>query len=154
MPVVLFYLFTCLLAQSICTHYSCFENMGRFVTLKKIRSKIWTWKNQVAKKQGHCYSKREKAAWPLLFLNNNDNVFAPWFFQVHILHLIFLGSQTDPCFQNKNSGCRFTGRKRWNNVWCIKIRTNLSTVSLLCLVRILMHQTLNWYNLVSISKKI
>jgi hypothetical protein len=21
--------------QSICTHYSCFENMGRFVTLKK-----------------------------------------------------------------------------------------------------------------------
>ena len=26
------------LAQSICTHYFCFENMGRFVTLKKIRS--------------------------------------------------------------------------------------------------------------------
>ena len=24
------------------THYSCFENMGLFVTLKKIRSKIWT----------------------------------------------------------------------------------------------------------------
>ena len=23
------------IAQSICTHYSCFENMGRFVTLKK-----------------------------------------------------------------------------------------------------------------------
>ena len=23
------------LAQSICTHYSCFENQGRFVTLKK-----------------------------------------------------------------------------------------------------------------------
>ena len=23
--------------QSICTHYSCFENMGRLVTLKKIR---------------------------------------------------------------------------------------------------------------------
>ena len=32
--------------------------------------------------------------------------------------------------------------KQGNNVWCIKIRTNLSTVSLLCLVRILMHQTL------------
>ena len=30
------------LTQSICTHYSCFENMGRFVTLKKIKSKIWT----------------------------------------------------------------------------------------------------------------
>jgi hypothetical protein len=23
-------------AQSICTHYSCFENQGRFLTLKKI----------------------------------------------------------------------------------------------------------------------
>jgi hypothetical protein len=31
------------IAQSICTHYSCFENMGRFVTLKK---------NQVQKKAG------------------------------------------------------------------------------------------------------
>ena len=29
-------------------------------------------KKQGAKKQGHCYSKREEAAWPLLFLNNND----------------------------------------------------------------------------------
>ena len=33
------------------------------------------WKKQGAKKQGHCYSKREEAAWPLLFLNNNDHVF-------------------------------------------------------------------------------
>ena len=32
-------------------------------------------KKQGAKKQGHCYSKREEAAWPLLFLNNNDPVF-------------------------------------------------------------------------------
>ena len=34
-----------LLAQSICTHYSCFENMGLFATLKKIRSKIWVTKS-------------------------------------------------------------------------------------------------------------
>ena len=27
-------------AQSICTHYSCFENMGWFETLKKMGSKI------------------------------------------------------------------------------------------------------------------
>ena len=33
-------------------------------------------------------------------------------------------------------------RDSYYNVWCIKIRTNLSTVSLLCLVRFLMHQTL------------
>ena len=25
---------------------------------------------------------------------------------------IFSGSQTDPCFQNKNSGCRLTGQVR------------------------------------------
>ena len=30
---------------------------------------------QGVKKQGHCYSKREEAAWHLLFLNNNDPVF-------------------------------------------------------------------------------
>jgi hypothetical protein len=63
------------IAQSTCTHYSCFENMGRFVPLKKIRSKIWTWKKQGAKKQGHCYSKREKDRLHLLFLNNNGPVF-------------------------------------------------------------------------------
>ena len=30
---------------------------------------------QGAKKQGHCYSKREEAAWSLLSLNNNYPVF-------------------------------------------------------------------------------
>ena len=63
------------------------------MTLKKIRSKIWTWKNQGTKKQGHCYSKRLL----LFFLNTNDLDF-------------FSGSQIDPGFQNKNSGCRLTGR--------------------------------------------
>ena len=48
---------------------------------------------QGAKKQGHCYSKREEAAWPFLFLINKDPVFctllfsgpyfAPDFFQGH-----------------------------------------------------------------------
>ena len=28
--------------------------------------------------QGHCCSKREEAAWPLLFLNNNDPFFFLW----------------------------------------------------------------------------
>jgi hypothetical protein len=32
------------------------------------------------KKQGHYYSKREEAAWPLLFLNNNDPVFCTLLF--------------------------------------------------------------------------
>ena len=34
-------------------------------------------KKQGAKKQGHYYSKNEEAAWPFLFLNNNDPDFAP-----------------------------------------------------------------------------
>ena len=63
-----------LLAQSFCTHYSCFENLGRFVTLKKNRAPCF-FQKAGCKNQGHCYSKREEAAWSLLFLNNNDPVF-------------------------------------------------------------------------------
>ena len=59
------------------------------------------------KKQGHCYSKREEAAWPLLFLINTDPVFCTLLF---LGPYFDLGFQTDPCFQNKNSGCRLTGR--------------------------------------------
>ena len=57
--------------------------------LKRIRSKIWTCKKQGAKKQGHCYSKREKADWPLLFLDNNDPIFCTLLFATRILDLIF-----------------------------------------------------------------
>ena len=60
------------------------------------------YKMQGAKKQGHCYSKREKATLPLLFLNNNDpGFFAPCFFKVHILDLIFSGSQTNETMPRK-----------------------------------------------------
>ena len=38
-----------MIAQSICTHYIRFENMGRVATLKKIGSKIWGRKNRVEK---------------------------------------------------------------------------------------------------------
>ena len=48
--------------QSICIHYSCFENMGRFVTLKKIRSKIWTWKSKVKKTGSLLFKKRRGQA--------------------------------------------------------------------------------------------
>ena len=68
-------------------------------------------KKQGAKKQGHCYSKREEAAWPLLFLQPAfcNPYFGPF----------FTGSQTDPCFQNKNSGCRLNGRVYfdWLKFW-------------------------------------
>ena len=62
------------------------------------------------KKQGHCYSKREESAWLLLFLNNNDRLFFAPCFLHPIFWTFFSGSQTDPCFQNKNSRCRLTGR--------------------------------------------
>ena len=34
-------------AQSICAHYSCFENMGGYVTPKKVGSKIWSEKSRM-----------------------------------------------------------------------------------------------------------
>ena len=55
-------------AQSICTHYSRFENMGWFATLKK----HWV-QNMGCKKQ--------QARLLLLFLNNDDPVFGPNFFK-------------------------------------------------------------------------
>ena len=44
-------------------------------------------KNHGAKNQGQCCSKREEAAWPLLFLNNNDPVYCTLLFATHILDL-------------------------------------------------------------------
>ena len=67
-------------AQSICTQYSCFENQGRFVTLKKIGHPAF-----FAKNQGHCYSKREEAAWSLLFWITMTLFFCTLLFATHIL---------------------------------------------------------------------
>jgi hypothetical protein len=56
-------------AQSICTHYSSLSGqpdifLGSGTLKKKIQN--MGCKKQGAKKQGHCYSKREETAWPLL----------------------------------------------------------------------------------------
>ena len=90
------------IAQSICTHHSCFnhgsvcdpeKNQVQDMNLKKIKSKIWTWKKQGAKKQDHYYSKIRPGClfsfWITMTL-----FFAPCFFQVHILGLIFFELQT------------------------------------------------------------
>ena len=67
-----------------------------------------------SKKQGHCYSKREVAAWSLLFLNTNDPVFCNLLFSGPYLGLDFLKFQTQKKYRvdliNYKSGCRFTGR--------------------------------------------
>ena len=77
----MFYFQGFLLYSSICLSGHCFIG-------------LWPWKNQVqnmdlkktgCKKKGHCYSKREEAAWLLLFLNNNDPVFLHPAFATHIL---------------------------------------------------------------------
>ena len=64
-------------------------------------------KKQGAKNRVIGTQKEKKAAWPLLFLNNNDPDFAPCFLKP-IFWTFFQGHK--PCFQNKNSGCRLTGR--------------------------------------------
>ena len=46
------------------------------------------------KKQGQCYSKREQAAWPCLFLNNNDPVFCTLLFSGPYFGPDFLKFQT------------------------------------------------------------
>ena len=92
-------------AQSIFTYYSCFENMGRFVTLKKNQVQNMDLKKAGYKKQDHCYSKREEAIWPLLFLNNNDPVFCTLLFASHIFDLvIFQGHKLTHVFKTRIVG--------------------------------------------------
>ena len=67
--------------------------MGRFVTLKKIRSKIWDAKSRVQKTGSLLFQKR-RGQLPLLFLNNNDLVFCTLLFAPHILDPVFLKFQT------------------------------------------------------------
>ena len=78
-------------AQSICILYSSLSGQG--LELYKNQVQNMDLKKAVPKKQGQCYSKREDAAWPFFFLNNNDPVFCnqlfsgpyfgPDFFQGH-----------------------------------------------------------------------
>ena len=86
--------FRTIVTQSICIHYSCFEKMGRFVTLKKNQVQKMDLKKAGWKKYGHCYSKREEAALLLLFLNNNDSIFYSLLFSGPYFGLIFLKFQT------------------------------------------------------------
>ena len=73
----------------ICTHFFCFENIGRFVTPVKKVQNIGC-KKQGATTQGHCYSKGEEARLLLSFLNNNDPVF---------LHPAFCTAYFEPFFK-------------------------------------------------------
>ena len=79
------YIYIRTFAQSICTHYFCFENMGQFVNLKKVPK--YGLQKAGCKKQGHYYSRREYVRLPLLCLNINDPVFCTLLLATHILDL-------------------------------------------------------------------
>ena len=81
-----------------------FHFVMRFIRLTWYFFRVWNLKKKVpkygfqkagSKKQGHCYSKEEEeAAWPLLFLDDNDPAFCnpyfgPDYFQGHKLTHVF-----------------------------------------------------------------
>ena len=137
-------------AQSISTQYSCFENQGWFVTLKKIGHPAFWKKNRVQKTKvivipnvkrqpvlfsfwitmtlfffASCFLQKRRVQKNRVFVNQKekrpDYLFSFWitmtlvfctlfFFQKSWCPIFLSGSQTDPGFQNKNSGYRLTGR--------------------------------------------
>ena len=81
-----------IVAQSICTPLFYFiRSAWYFFRVWNFWKKVQNMgcKMQGAKIQGHCYSKREEAAWLLLFLNNNDPVFCKMLFATHIFDPFF-----------------------------------------------------------------
>ena len=56
------------------------------------------------KNQGQSYSKREEAAWSLLFFNGKDPVFLHPAFATHSLDLIFSGHTPTHVFKTKIVG--------------------------------------------------
>ena len=98
-------------AQSICTHYSCFENMGQFATLKKSWSKICVAKSRLQKTGSLLYKntrRRSQAASFLFWITICSLLFA-----IHVSDLIFL-KVPDPkklSGRPEISGCRRIGRQ-------------------------------------------
>ena len=96
------------LAQTICIHWSSLSDWHELIFFrvwKQNRSKIWTWKSR-EQKTGSCL-------FTLLFSNLGPS-----------------GSQTDPCFQNKDSGttgCKLTGqlylRPHKKRQWALHVYT-------------------------------
>ena len=67
-------------------------------------------KKQGAKNRGIVIQKEKRPGCLFFFWITMTLFFAPCFLQPIFWTWFFSGSQTDPCFQNKNSGCRLTGR--------------------------------------------
>ena len=100
------------IAQSICNHYSSLSGQPDIFlgsgTLKK--GPIYGLQKSRAQKTGPLLKKIEKRPGCLLsFWVTMTLFFASCFLQC-IFWTFFSESQTDPCFQNKNSGYRLTGR--------------------------------------------
>jgi len=105
------------IAESICTHYSNLSGrpdifLGSW-TFKKSGTLLFA-KSRVQKNRVVVFQKEKRPVCLFSFWITMTLVFlhpvifkkqGAWFFS---------GSQTDPGFQNKNSGCRLTGR-----IWCV-----------------------------------
>ena len=77
-------------------------------TLKKSGPKYGPEESCAQKTGSMLFKKRRGSMAFFFFLNNNDPVFCNQLFSGPYFGS-FSGSQTDPCFQNKNSGSRLTG---------------------------------------------
>ena len=95
------------IAQSICTHYSKLSGRPDIFlgsgTLKKSGPK----KSRVPKNRVIVIQKENRQPGLFSFGITMTLIFCTLIF---FGPDFFSGSQTDPCFQNKNSGCRLTGR--------------------------------------------
>ena len=99
-----------IVAQSICTPLFYFIRSAWYFFRVWNLKKIWVVKCKVQKNKV-IVSQKEK---------RQPGLFSFWITMTLFFHLAFIrsifwtwffsGSQTDPCFQNKNSGYRFTGQ--------------------------------------------
>ena len=93
-----------ILDQSICTLISNLSGRPDIClgsgTFEKLGPKYRVQKAG-CKKQGHWYSKREKADWPLFFLKKNDPVFCTLLFVPNILDPIFFRVANRPMFSKQ-----------------------------------------------------
>ena len=103
-------------AQSICTQYSCFENMGRFATLKKNWVQNMRCKRQGTKNRVIVIQKGRKQSGGLFpFGITMDH--CTLLFATLILNLLLLRFQTLKKYQinlSKISGCRLSGQMEIN----------------------------------------
>ena len=105
----LFYTF----AQSICTHYFSLSGRPDIFLGSGTGKKSGPKKSRVQKNRVIVIQKEKRPDCLFSFWITTTRFFCT---QLFFGPDLFSGSQTDPCFQNKNSGCRLTGRLEWPQI--------------------------------------